>query len=196
LVGDRYDGKTWCVFDWILNSYSHLLPVFFIPSTQGDGEQQNVDEVLRKLIQKTLGISPDRADALFQRFTSTRYADRPWGIVILDGINEYVLDPAAPDRHLTDLLAERLDTDRRSALVITTVREATWVELLPRLEGRVKRISICPFDDRELADALTLAGVYAEDFGALSPSAQQLARRPRFFQLWATIGTCSESSPR
>ena len=186
LVGERYDGKTWCVFDWLLHNLARFqLPVFFIPSRQGDGQQVDIREVIRKQIQEALVVTSGRASALLQRFASNRRGDRHWGLVVLDGLNEYRLDPAGPERHLTSLLAERVNVDRRPALVLSTVREAWWLNLPTSSRTKARRISIGGFDDRELADALDLTGVNPGDFGVLAPSTQHLARRPRFFRLWA-----------
>lgn len=187
LTGERYDGKTWVVFDWLLNALPGIpMPAFFISANQGDVNGKDIFELIREQIAECLGIAKDRADSLLRRFTLTANETAwPWGLVILDGLDEYLVDRRAPERHLTVLSAELAYSERRPALVLATIRTSSWDELPGRLRSDVRRISVGAFDSREISEALGLMQVPLNDFQQLTPSAQCLVAHPRFFALWA-----------
>lgn len=186
VLGERFDGKTWMVLDWLLGRLDSIdVPVFFLGSNQGD-VLESLDGMLINEAEEALGPYGRHAKALLERRRSLSAGPTPWCVLILDGLNEY-RSPSQPwQRHLSDAFA-RIKPDIRPATVVCTVRIRTWPEIEEdvrrQVRGEVRTFAVRPFDDVEFAEALRRASKTSEEIAALPQSAQDLLRRPRFFQL-------------
>ena len=211
VTGDRYDGKTWLTFRWLLEHLrSFPLPVFFLPSRKVQDEHGKLETLIVAEAEETLGPSFRRhARAIVDRHRSRASGAGPWCVIILDGANEYVQAPHAlgeavmraypselqPRRSDDDRLRmeEQLtETTRRCALVITC-RTVDFAAAELRLGGRpTRRIELGPYDDREVGAVLEKASVTEKEFASLPEDAQQMARHPRYFALtlrhWQDLG--------
>lgn len=186
VLGERFDGKTWMVFEWLLERIDTLnLPVFFLGSIQGD-RLDRLDQMLVSEVKRSLGPYQRHAETLLDRHRRRAAGRTPWCLLILDGLNEYKDQEKPWRRHLTDAYA-RGESESRPAAVLCTVRARSW----PDIEQDVRRsvgvgvqpLAVHGFDDREFAEALRRAGKAQEDIASLPESVQELIRRPRFFQL-------------
>ena len=186
LLGERFDGKTWAILDWLVDTLDALdVPVFFLSSNQGDNLNR-LDEILRSEISHSLGRFRRHAEALLDRHRRWAAGRSPWCVVILDGLNEYKIPSMPWQRHLSDALA-RTEEDFRPCAILCTVRSKSWPDIEQEVrcltEGRFQQVIVGSFDDFEFAEALRRASKTEEEIKALSKSAQVLIRRPRFFQL-------------
>lgn len=187
VLGERFDGKTWAAFDWLADRIDSLdVPVFLIGSNVGDVLDQ-LDQMLRTEVERSLGSYSRHAGALLDRRRRWSAGRAPWCLLILDGLNEYKRPDKPWQRHLADAYA-RTEAKFRPAAVLCTVRARSW----PDIEEEVRQatgsqdiqlLSVGSFDDAEFMEALRRAGKAPEEIASLPPGAQTLIRRPRFFQL-------------
>jgi hypothetical protein len=186
VLGERYDGKTWLVFDWLLERLDSLkIPVFFLGSAQGD-VLDSLNEMLVKKVEQSLGHYGRHARALLDRHRRWSAGPTPWCLLILDGLNEY-RSPSQPwQRHLSDGFA-RVETEYRPAVALCTVRTRSWSEFEEQIrrsmKGEVQTFAVGPFDDDEFSEALRRAGKRPDEIAVQPDNALPLLRRPRFFQL-------------
>jgi hypothetical protein len=189
LYGERYDGKTWCLFGWLLANLSTLdLPVFLVPSREGDRGVPLYDHLLAQA-REALGPSHARhADGVLQRRMHTACGDTPWCLLLPEGLNEYKLHPDNCFQHLAWGLA-RNHPDRRACACLCTIRRQSWEDIATRVdslaEGLLRRLRVRPYDDLELHRALALEGLPPGWFDARPAAVQELLRRPRFLRLAA-----------
>lgn len=188
VVGEKFDGKTWAVFDWLIEKLDTLnLPVFFLSSGQGDVANR-LEVILLAEIERSLGPNGRHARALLQRHRPWRAGRTPWCVLVLDGINEYKSSdkPEAWYRHLSDALA-CAEVEVRSCAVLCSMRKTSWPEFDRQVRklalGGLQTFTVGPFDDREFATALAHAGAASEQIAELPESARTLLRRPRFLRL-------------
>lgn len=186
ILGERFDGKTWVVFDWLVDHLDSLdMPVFFLGSNQGDVPTR-LNDLLTSLIEEALGPYKRHATALLERHRRWSAGRTPWCLLILDGLNEYRGSPLPWMRHLSDAFA-RAEAERRPAAVLCTVRAKAWPEIHKEVGRSVKpqiqTLDVGPFDDVEFVEALRRAGKAHDEISGFPQSAQQLLHRPRFFQL-------------
>ncbi|MFL6198780.1 MAG: hypothetical protein ACJ76J_06370, partial [Thermoanaerobaculia bacterium] len=186
ILGERFDGKTWMVLDWLVDRLDSLdVPVFFLGSNKGDVLDE-LDEMLAKEVEEALGPYRRHARALLERHRRWSAGRTPWCLLILDGLNEY-RSPSQPwKRHLSDAFA-RVKPELRPAAVLCTVRTKTWTEVdeeVRRLvKGHVQTLVVGPFNEAEFSEALRRAGKTPEEISSIPQSAQELLHRPRFLQL-------------
>lgn len=209
VVGERFDGKTWCVLDWLLERLEALqIPVFFISSQRGDGSMSLEGIVLEQMRQR-LGSFERHAPALLRRARNQPPERGPWALIVLDGLDEYRLRD--PDQHLVWALESRrndsprvaimgrsvpdlnesierlLDEDIRPCAALCTCRLPSWRRLENRIEQlareRVSVLRIGPYDDAELARALAIENQPPRLIAGLSEEVQKLVRRPRYLRL-------------
>lgn len=189
LFGERYDGKSWCLFGWLAATLPTLqLPVFLVPSRTGDQGVPLFDHILVQT-REALGPSHQRhAEAVLHRRMSPASGSTPWCVLLLEGLNEYKFHPDIRFQHLAWGLA-RTDPDRRPCACLCTIRRQTWEEIAPRVErqagGHITRLPVRPYDDDELSRALALEDRTREWFDARSPGVQEMLRRPRYLRLAA-----------
>ena len=186
VLGERFDGKTWAVLDWLVDRIDTLdFPVFFLGSDQGDS-LNSLQEMFSSEAKRALGPYERHAQALLDRSRRWTAGRTPWCLLVLDGLNEYK-SPSKPwRRHISDAFAWT-ETASRPCAVLCTVRKRSW----PDLEGYARRraddpiqiLTVGPFDDTEFAYALDRSGKARDEITTLPTSVQELVRRPRFFQL-------------
>lgn len=186
VLGERFDGKTWLVFDWLVDRIDTLdLPVFFVGSAQGD-VQDRLNQMLRAEVERSLGRYGRHAEALLDRHRRWTAGRTPWCLLLLDGLNEYKRPDKPWQRHFADAYA-RTEADFRPAAVLCTARARSWPEIGHEARQAAgsgeTRLSVGPFDNAEFAEALRRAGKAPEEIASLPLGAQKLIRRPRFFQL-------------
>jgi hypothetical protein len=186
VLGERFDGKTWMVLDWLVDRLESMdVPVFFLGSNRGD-VLESLNEMLIKEAEEVLGLYGRHARAILERGRRWTAGRTPWCLLILDGLNEY-RNPSHPwQRHLSDAFA-RVEAEYRPSAVLCTIRTKTWSEIDDEvkrsLKGQVSTFVVGPFDEAEFSEALRRAGKEREEIAAIPPSAQELLRRPRFLQL-------------
>ena len=101
VVGERYDGKTWLVYDWLKDHVSTLpAPVFFIGSNRGKNGAKDLREHILDDVKRVLPSYRRHAEALINRQRDRRAASRPWCLIVLDGLNEYGPNPQKWLEHL------------------------------------------------------------------------------------------------
>ena len=184
VLGERYDGKTWCVYHWLVENLDELrMPVFFFGAKQADGSQPAVKELIVREIADILSVDAQQARRLFERFSCLEAGEGPWGLVILDGLNEYRVDPERPFQHLAHTAAQLTDLNHRPCAVLATTRTQWWQEQQTRIKQSTTLFEIGPYSDAELRVALAK---WHEDLSVLETvqeSARPLIRRPRYLQL-------------
>lgn len=185
VLGERYDGKTWCVLHWLQNKVPDLkLPVFYIPSMRGM-PRSSLQDLWKEELSKVLASYSRHAETLIHRIQQRGQHTAPWALVVLDGLNEY-LDYGQCLSRTSEALG-MLDVERRHCLVLATARELTWPEIrsaLPR-SVQAREIPIGPFNDQEFQAALRLRGLPGDYESTLPESARPLIRRPRYLDLVA-----------
>lgn len=184
ILGERFDGKTWCVFDWLRNQLATLsMPVFFFGSRHGgDNRVSLLDLILANVVRILGSHKRHAAEAIVRRCRDIKTDATPWCLVILDGLNEYVANPSRP----VELVAEasgQLDLDCRPSAVLATVRQQSWKDLDGQIHGRKRLITIGPYDDREFWTALRLHGLTENYLESIPVSARDMVRRPRYLDL-------------
>ncbi len=208
VVGERFDGKTWCVLDWLQGRLDDLqIPVFFISSLQGDSV--NLEDRILEQMRQRLSSFERHAPALLRRARNRPPEQGPWALVVLDGLDEYRLRD--PDQHLIWALESRRRTPQKAEVmgrsdpdksksieelvnenirpcaVLCTCRLPSWGRLEDRIEqlarGRVSVLRIGPYDDEELTRALAIENQPLELITGLSEEVQELIRRPRYLRL-------------
>jgi hypothetical protein len=190
LLGERYDGKTWCLYGWLAaDLLTCQLPVFLVSSRAGDQGVPLFDQLVAQA-REALGPSHLRhAEAVLRRRMNAARGDTtPWCVLVLEGLNEYKFHPDNRFEHLAWALA-RGDPERRPCASLCTVRRSSWDDIEPRVNrqahGRIRRFHIQPYNDDELARGLALEGLAREWFDARSATVQDLLRRPRYLHLAA-----------
>ncbi|HEX3528679.1 MAG TPA: hypothetical protein VH988_16575 [Thermoanaerobaculia bacterium] len=202
VLGERYDGKTWLVYQWLLEIAAlSEVPIFFMGSGRGLQSSRRLTKMQSEDLAEVVPRASADIEAFVRHFRGRNVAKTPWAVVVLDGLNEYAPSHAVWQRHLEAALG-RGEIDCRPAALIVTVREHAWKELkelLPgaeplRLDGETDpagrpnclefvEVPLGPFDDEELRDALALLKLPADFLESLPPSARSLARRPRYLGL-------------
>lgn len=206
ISGDRYDGKTWLVFQWLCEVARELpIPVFFIDSARGLASKGQLTRLLEAELEEGVPVALRRhVPAWIEQRSAAAGARTPWALVILDGLNEY----APREKVAFSLMAEAIGSGRantRPALVLSTVRARSWEELkeelprylLPEAEYfgigmqqpagnppvRAEVLELGPFDDREFREACERLEVPSEVLSSIPTSAAAMLRRPRYLGL-------------
>jgi hypothetical protein len=162
IIGDRYDGKTWCVFDWLKDHLATLsLPVFFIGSNRGMDSSKSLEIHILDDVKRALGRFERHAEAVVRRRRDLKSGGAPWCLVILDGLNEYLPNFDKCLGHIA-YASGRTDLDSRPCAVLTTVRRQSWEDLSAQLQGQKRVIEVGPYDDAEFQAALKLRGLPEE----------------------------------
>jgi len=209
VVGERFDGKTWCVLDWLLGRLETLpIPVFFVSSLLGDGSA-SLESIILEPITQALGSFGRHAPELLRRVRHQPPERGPWALIVLDGLDEYRLRD--PDQHLLwalesrskaspkeevmgrsspsreEALAGFVDEEVRPCAVLCTCRRLFWRALESRIErlaqGRVSVLQIGPYNDTEFAQALAIENRFPDIVAGLPRTVQEMVRRPRYLRL-------------
>jgi hypothetical protein len=202
VLGERYDGKTWLVYQWLLEIAERSpVPIFLVGSGQGIQSDRGLTELQIEDLAPALKRERAYAGSFVNNYRSQDVGKTPWALVVLDGLNEYAPNHQAWRRHLDTALG-RGELDSRPAAVLVTVRARSWDELkhlLPRREISTNAIEIPeqdlrlethevplgPFSEEELQEALVRLRLPQDFLGSLSQSARELAHRPRYLGLIA-----------
>ena len=181
--GKRYDGKTWCVLSWLASQLQNIsMPVFFIPSNIGMQTTGLYEHFLSET-QHALGSYARHAECTLRRAMERRETNEPWGLLVVDGLNEYP-DSDRCIRNILEALASHTDM-LRPALVLATVRTQSWHALQQSIPANIRTrvLTIAPYDDTEFRHALALRGLPANYDELLPNTARTIIRRPRFLDL-------------
>jgi hypothetical protein len=202
VVGERYDGKTWLVYQWLVEIAERSpVPIFFVGSARGLQSDRGLTELQVEDLIPALKKERSYAESFFHNYRGQDAGKTPWALVILDGLNEYAPNHDAWLRHL-DAALGRGELDCRPAAVLLTVRARSWPELkelLPRREAPADfarpmrrasalptvEIPLGPFTEKEFQEALVRLNLPADFLEALPESARVLAHRPRYLELLA-----------
>ncbi len=135
--GERYDGKTWLTYQWLLEiAAGSTLPIFFVSSARGSQSDRDLLQYIHEDFAPAFGgADPYTVGSYVRHFRNANSGSGPWALVILDGLNEY--ENLGWRRHLATALSLG-DPEYRPAAVIATVRERSWQSLkkhLPREAG-------------------------------------------------------------
>ena len=183
IQGDRYDGKTWCVFDWLKENLKTLpLPVFFIGSNRGIDSSKSLEIHILDEIKRSLGQFERHAETVVRRQRNAKAGETPWCLVILDGLNEYLPNFDKCLGHIF-YASGRTDLDSRPCALLTTVRRQSWTELSFQVQGQKRVIEVGPYDDVEFRAALKLRGLSENYLDSLPTTVHELIRRPRYLGL-------------
>lgn len=183
IQGERYDGKTWCVLNWLASQLPKIsLPVFFIPSNIGMHPTGLFEHFLSET-KAALGSYVRHAESTLRRAMERRKINDPWCLLVVDGLNEYP-DPDRCIRNILEALAFYSDM-HRAALVLATVRTKSWHAIQQSLPANIRArvFTIAPYDDAEFRQALTLRGLPTRYEELLPKTAKTMIRRPRFLDL-------------
>jgi len=184
VCGERYDGKTWCVYEWLVENLDELtLPVFLFGAKEADGQDRFLREMVALEVAEHFEGDLERSRKLLARFSQLGVGAGPWGLVVLDGLNEYRVDPDRPFRHLADAAARQTNLDHRSCAALVTARTAWWREQGAKVKQSTASIEVGPYTDAELQVALTKCGEDLHLLATVQESARDLIRRPRYLQL-------------
>ncbi len=99
-------------------------------------------------------------------------------LIVLDGVNERTAIEAA-QRILTEYFKPKSEWRDRIRFLLTTRPLDDYPDFESYLWDRVHKISVNPFNDSELQEALTQKGLQLDD---LPDSLKDIARIPRYFQ--------------
>jgi hypothetical protein len=183
ILGERYDGKTWLVFDWLKDTLATLpVPVFFIGSKREKSSAKDLTDHILEDIKRVLGSFERHASTTLKRQRDIKAGSTPWCVIVLDGLNEYAPNPDRWLAHLAWAIG-RTDLDARPCAVIATVRQRSWQELADRVRLGVQEIHIGPYDDTEFRVALKLQDLPTDYLQAIPENAREMVRRPRYFDL-------------
>jgi hypothetical protein len=183
IVGERYDGKTWLIFDWLKENLRTLqVPVFFIGSNHGMHSAKDLGDHILDDIKRVLGSFERHAEALIRRQRDFTAGSTPWCLIILDGLNEYGPNPQRWLEHLT-WASGRIDLNARPCMVLASIRQGSWDDLASRVKNEVRAISVGPYNDTEFQAALKLRGLSNDYLQTVPENAQRMLRRPRYFDL-------------
>ncbi len=128
VLGERYDGKTWLVYQWLLNiAQKSELPLFFVGSGRGMQSDLNLNNFLVDDLSQALHSARAYAESFVNHYRIQARAKKPWAVIVLDGLNEYAPNYLAWLRHLESALG-RGELGYRPAAVIVTAREHSWPE--------------------------------------------------------------------
>jgi hypothetical protein len=202
VVGERYDGKTWLVYQWLVEVAKRSpVPIFFVSSARGVQSDRGLTVLQVEDLAPALKREKSYAESFVYNYRGQDAGKTPWALVVLDGLNEYAPNDEAWLRHL-DAALGRGESDCRPAAVLLTVRARSWPELkelLPRREvsteiagpsGRAPilatlEIPLGPFTEEELREALMRLKLPADLMENLPENARGLAHRPRYLGLIA-----------
>ncbi len=183
VVGDRYDGKTWLVYRWLVENLNHVaLPVFFFSSDDVKTGNGQIDGMIEAQVRRGMGRFAHHAPAAIERQRrAAKERGYIWCMVVLDGANEYVAD-ATPFRTAV-ATAVPVTGAVKAALIVTCRRgdfedSAWWLENRPYV-----RIDLGPFNEREFEDALTRHSLSTQDVERWPEAARSLMRHPRYLGL-------------
>jgi hypothetical protein len=183
VLGERFDGKTWCVFDWLTDGLIALsLPVFFIGSNRGINGTKSLEDHILDDVKRVLGSFERHAEATIKRQRDIKAGTTPWCLVVLDGLNEYLPSFNKCLEHAA-YASGRIDLDSRPCAVLATVRRRSWIELDSQIQGKKQLIKISPYDEAEFQAALRLRGLPDDYLASLPDTVHPLVRRPRYLGL-------------
>lgn len=202
IIGERYDGKTWLVYQWLVDIAERSpVPIFFVGSGRGMQSDRGLTELQIEDLAPALKRERAYAESFVHNYRGQDVGKTPWALIVLDGLNEYAPNYLAWLRHLEAALG-RGELDCRPAAVLLTARARSWPELkdlLPRREasasiagssGRVPdpvtlEIPLGPFTGEEFQEALARLRLPVDFLETLPESARELAHRPRYLGLIA-----------
>jgi len=183
VLGERYDGKTWCVFDWLKEHLPTLpVPVFVIGSHRGSNGTKELRDHILDDMKRVLAQYERHADAFLQRQLKAQHSKFPWSLIVLDGVNEYAPNSNKWFEHLA-WANGRIDLDARPCAVLVTVRQQAWTDFAPRVKTKTREICVGPYDATEFRAALKLHGLPANYLASIPATAHTMIQRPRYLSL-------------
>lgn len=184
VLGERYDGKTWAVLHWLLETLETCpLPVFMFGAKTADQGRDLIDLVIDE-VAEVLNVTVPQAGRIVRRIRKPWPGVGPWAAIVLDGLNEYRARPDAPWEHIHNV-ASPFDEQRRPAAVLVTARTKWWEDSSQRLRqaAQATRIDVGPYTEAELRIAVEKLGEGVDVLATVPASARSLLRRPRYLAL-------------
>jgi hypothetical protein len=90
IVGERYDGKTWLVYQWLVEVAKRSpVPIFFVSSARGIQSDRGLIALQVEDLASTLKRERSYAESFVYNYRSQDVGKTPWALVVLDGLNEY-----------------------------------------------------------------------------------------------------------
>lgn len=183
-LGEEGDGKTWAVVSWLSEQIKHT-PDFpagiFLSSTDVQSASAGTADLralFARLISRRMpGASREQAERRLARWLSRPSGRSPLLLLVLDGVNE------RGGHDWWRGLLEQLTGEpwRHQVAVLITCRSSYWGRYLGKLRHLpTSSFTVGPYDDVELAEALTRKVLRRED---LQDSVLPIIRKPRYFDL-------------
>lgn len=177
IQGEEGDGKTWLAADWVCrNAAMDNFPlVLFVPAAAATTD---VADLLSSALARTpAGTAASQWRKRIERWTNSAGDEIPEILLILDGVNEKF-----SAFHWRSIFASLESSAwRRHVTVVATCRAQYWRSNFSSASLRTaQQLSVPPFNDEELSEALRKRGVDREQ---LVPSILPLIRKPRYFDL-------------
>ncbi|MBS1997634.1 MAG: hypothetical protein JSS86_15035, partial [Cyanobacteria bacterium SZAS LIN-2] len=180
MLGEEGDGKTWAVAQWLTNRIqtegANSPPVIFISSKDAIGNG-TMEEIILARIEQEFGRAKWKKRLRRWRKALSDQPERPFAIVVLDGLNE---------RHNATYWRNVIDDSlakewKQSAAIICTARTGYWKEFFEPLSYLpTTRYVIKGYDNNEINNALSSRNQHLTDFpDTLHP----LLRKPRYLDL-------------
>jgi hypothetical protein len=183
-LGEEGDGKTWAVVSWLSERIKHTSDfpaVIFLSSTDvpsADAGTTALKPLFADIISRQLpGASREQAERRLDRWLVRPLGQSSLLLLILDGINER--GGHGWWRGLLEQLAGEPWCNQVAVLI--TCRASYWGRYFSKLRRLpASFFTIGPYDEAELAEALSYQGLRRED---VQDSVLPLIRKPRYFDL-------------
>jgi hypothetical protein len=183
-LGEEGDGKTWAVVSWLserIKNTPDFPAVTFLSSTDVQSASAGVTDLKtlfsRVILRQLSGASREQVERRLDRWLSRPSGQFPLLLLVLDGVNER----GGHDwwRGLLEQLAG--EPWCHQVAVLITCRASYWGRYFGKLRHLpVSSFTVGPYDEAELAEALTQKGLRRED---IQDSVITLIRKPRYFDL-------------
>src|ERR1043165_6510705 len=182
--GEEGDGKTWAVVSWVserIKPAPDFPAVVFLSSTDvqsAGGGTTDLRALFTKVISRRLsGSSREQAERRLGRWLNRPPCKYPLLLLVLDGVNER-------GRHdWWRRLLEQLGGEpwRNQVAVLITCRASYWRRYFSILrQPLASSFTVNPYDETELAEALSYHGLRPED---IQESVLPLLQKPRSLDL-------------
>jgi len=162
-VGEEGTGKTWAVFDWVLERAERgdmpiVLP--FAPAAHHVGDGDSAETIIPCLMAKWTGVlDENRWKLRVNRWLGAQSSGRPLILLIIDGLNERA------DLNWRSLLATlEADPWRRNVAILATDRPHHWRTKCSRAGlSTFHEIAVAGYSQSELDCALSASGFSHKD---------------------------------
>ena len=176
LEGKEGHGKTWLAAKWVKSICEDKNIVTFWLDSKDWNNRESIIDLLHTCFSF---IYPPHEQQKINKLKNK--AAKIWRktLIVLDGVNERNAIEAA-QRILDEYFTHESDWKDRIYFLFTTRPLDDYPDFECYLWSEVHKISIDPFNDSKLREALTLNGLQPDD---LPDSLKDIARIPRYFQM-------------